>query len=112
MLPTSDSLEALLERAKGLVADLKRLKSAELKAPATKTALAEIAREWLRLSQSLQGSGVCDGDRLNGYDTSMKDLLAAVGTRARASALRKKLQPLVDGALKDVVVPVIQHEGS
>lgn len=112
MLPASDSLESLLERAKSLVAELKRLKSAEVKSAKIKNALADLAREWLRVSQLLKAAAIGEVAKLNAYDETMRGLLAATGTRARATALRRRLEPFADGALNDVVVPVIQYEGS
>ncbi len=112
MLPSSDALEALVDRAKHTAADLRKLKGAEVKRPELKERAAEVAREWLRNSQVVRAAGVCDQTKLDAYDDAMRDLLTAAGTRARASALLKKLLPFLDGAVTDVIVPVIQFEGS
>ena len=112
MLPTSESLESLLDRAKALAKELRVLKSQEVTKASTKESLAEIAREWIKVSQVLRSAGFCEGAKLSEFDSAMRDLLEAAGNRARASALQKRIQPFLDGALDHVIVPLIQHEGS
>jgi hypothetical protein len=112
MLPKSEELEALWGRAKKLSAELGRLKGAEVSRAGTKESLAAFAREWLRLSPAIRDAGICSAERLDHYDASMSDLLQSSNTRARASSLKRKLDSFADGALHDVVVPIIQFEGN
>lgn len=112
MLPRSDDLEALVERSKQLHKKVRKLGSAEISKANIKNQAAEIAREWIRHSQSLRQAGVCDATRLESYDQAMQQMLGRVGARVRASALRKDLDVLVDGAVDDIIVPLIKHEGS
>ena len=112
MLPSSDSLETLLEKAKELSKALTRLRGAEVTRRDLKESLASLAREWLRCSSSLKEAGCCQPDAIATFDSAMGDLLAGTGTRARASALKKKLDIFCGSLLDNVVVPLIQIEGS
>lgn len=112
MLPPSDALEAFHARAKKAASDLKKLAGAEVTAPALKTELAAIAREWLKLSPAIRHASICKPDRLDAYDKDMQEMLASTTTRARASALRAKVVGFVEDGIDDVIVPLITHEGS
>jgi hypothetical protein len=112
MMLKSDDLEALVERGKQLLKKLKPLGSAEIKRTDVKESAAAIARDWIRYSQALRQAGVCDANKLEGYDQSMQQMLGRVGARVRASALRNDLSAFVDGAVDDIVVPLIKYEGS
>jgi hypothetical protein len=112
MLPRSEALEDLLTQAKQVLVRLNQIGSAELGRSDLKDAVAEIARNWLRSSPAIRQAGICDSARLTHFDQSMQALLGAVGGRTRGSTLAKKLAPFIDDVLKDVVVPVIQFEGS
>jgi hypothetical protein len=112
MLPRSDELEALHARAKQATAELARLKGAEVTRAESKTALAAIAREWLKVSPAIRHVGVCEVSALDAYDGNMQALLSGTTTRARASALRKHLTPFVTDGVDDIIVPLIQFEGS
>lgn len=112
MLPSSDELELLHTRVKEAAAALKKVGGAEVTKAGTKNALADIAREWLKLSPSLRQSEVCDEAVLDSYDEDMRALLGGTTTRARASALRKRLDRFAAKAVGQVIVPVIQFEGS
>jgi hypothetical protein len=112
MVPSSEAIEALLTRAKEAAAALRKLKGAEVTRVELKTELASLGKEWLKISQSLRSASVVDGAKLGEFDSTMQDLASSASTRARASALLKKLEPFVDGLFSDVVVPLIQYEGS
>jgi hypothetical protein len=112
MLPKSEELEALWAIAKKLEADLKKIKNAEITQQGLKNRLAACAREWLRVSPSIHAAGICNAETLNTYDRAMSEVLNSTGSRSRASAVRKKLEPFVAGATDSIVIPVIQHEGS
>ena len=112
MLPTRDDLEALHARVKQAAAALKKVGGAEVTKTSTKETLAGIARDWLKLSPSLRQSSVCDGTVLDSYDEDMQALLSGTTTRARASALRKRLERFSAKAVDQVIVPLIQFEGS
>jgi hypothetical protein len=112
MLPSNDSIEGLVGRARELASDLRALGQREITQASIKANLASIAREWLRVSQSLRDRGICDAAKLSEYDQIMEDVLNSTTIRARASSVHKKLAPFVDGAVTSVVVPLIQFEGS
>jgi hypothetical protein len=112
MLPRSDDLEGLVERGKQLLKKVKPLGSGEIHKTEIKEAAASIAREWIRYSQALRQAGVCDATKLEAYDQTMQQMLGRVSARVRASALRKDITVLVDGAVDDIIVPLIKYEGS
>jgi hypothetical protein len=112
MLPSSDDLEALHARVKQAAAALKKVGGAEVTKAGTKETLAGIARDWLKLSPSPRQSDVCEGPVLDSYDEDMQALLTGTTTRARASALRKRLERFAAKAVDQVIVPLIQFEGS
>lgn len=112
MIPSSEELESLFNRAKQLSTSLRRLRGAEVTNATLKADLAALAREWLRISPSLKESSVCAHEKLASFDSAMQEILASNTTRARASALSRKLALFVNGAFQDIVVPVIQFEGS
>jgi hypothetical protein len=112
MLPSSDDLEALHARVKHAAAALKKVGGAEVTKTETKATLAAIAREWLKLSPLLRHSNVCDAAVLDSYDEDMQALLSGTTTRARASALRKRLEQFIEKAVDQIIVPLIQFEGS
>lgn len=112
MLPKSDDLEVLYGRAKNISVALGRIGSAELTNQDHKNEISDIARTWLRTSPVIREVGCCKNDVLEKYDVAMTELLSSSTQRARASALKKKLAPFVDGVVDAVIVPLIQVEGS
>jgi len=112
MLPSSDDIEALHARVKQATVTLRKIGGAEITKTDTKSALAAIAREWLKLSPLLRHSSVCDATVLDSYDEDMQALLSGTTTRARASAQRKRLERFVEKAFDQIIVPLIQLEGS
>ena len=112
MLPSSDELEALHARVKQVAGVLKKAGSAEVTKMSTKETLAGIARDWLKMSPSLRQSNMCEGTALDAYDQDMQALLSGTTTRARGSALRKRLTRFSTKAVDEVIVPLIQFEGS
>jgi hypothetical protein len=108
----SDDVEVLYGRAKSLSAELKRLRGAEVTKADLKNELAGLAREWLRLSPVVRELAVCRPERIEVFDQRMKELLTSTTTRARATALSAKLSDFIDSAFDDVVIPLIQFEGS
>ncbi len=112
MLPKSDDLEELYNRARKMCGNLGRRKTAEVTQQGVKDDLAAIARDWLRVSPVIRDAGCCKNDVLVMFDTQMTELLASTTQRARASALKNKLLPFVDKVVDSVIVPVIQVEGS
>ncbi len=112
MVPTSEAIEALVARAKEAATALRRLKGAEVRKAELKLELGSIGKEWLKTSQGLRNDAIVDGTKLGQFDAMMQELVSSVSNRARATALLKKLEPFVDTAFSDVVVPIIQYEGS
>ncbi|MEM9360713.1 MAG: hypothetical protein AAGB04_31445 [Pseudomonadota bacterium] len=112
MLPSSDDLEELYLEAKRLSQTLGRIGSAEVKKQEIKDEAAMLCRAWLRVSPSIREAGCCKADTLDLFDSSMSELLGSTTKRARASALKSKLQPFLDDMVDAVIVPIIQVEGS
>ena len=112
MLPSSDDLENLHARVREAETALKKLGAAEVTKSDTKEVLAGIAREWLKLSPSLREANVCDAAIVGSLDTDMQALLSGTTTRARASALRKRLERFSGKGVDQIIVPLIQFEGS
>jgi hypothetical protein len=112
MLPSSDDLEALHARVRQVTAALTKVGGTEVPDAATKENLAGIARVWLRLSPSLRQSHVCDGAVLDSCDEDMQALLSGTTSRARATTLRRRLERFSTRAVEQVIVPLIQFEGS
>lgn len=112
MLPSSDELEKLHARVREAAAALKKVGAAELTKAGMKDVLAGIAREWLKISPSLCQASVCEVPMLDSFDTDMQALLNGTTTRARASALRTKLDRFSTKAVDHVIVPLIKLEGS
>jgi hypothetical protein len=112
MLPKSDALEELYTRGKKLSGTLGKLKGAELTKQELKDEIADISRAWLRMSPGIREAGCCLSDILDQIDSAMTELLASTTARARASSLKKKLEPFISEMVDAIIVPVIQIEGS
>ena len=110
MMPTSEQLEAFLERLQGLDRDLSKQKQAECRAD-TVAEIKNIARDWLRLSEALRASGVF-GESSTSVDFAFKEMFQSTATRARASAYRSKLATVLGVFTDAVVVPLIRFEGT
>lgn len=112
MLPKSDDLEVFFERLKKAASNLAKLKGAELTQAALKSELADLARTWLRLSPLVKEAGCCKAEVLSEFDAAMSEVLASTSARARSSAIKKKIDPVIAKLVDSVIVPVIQIEGS
>jgi len=71
-----------------------------------------VAREWLKVSPAIRAAGICNNQELVRLDSAMQDIVGKATGSSRASALRANLKVLLDHGPKQVVVPLIQHEGS
>ncbi len=110
MNPTSEELEVFLERVSRAYADLGTNHSfARVEQSNT---VAEIARDWFRLSAALKETA--DGllPSVEQFDAIMADVLKASKQRTRASGFRKLLGPVKSNLMDAVVVPLMRHEGS
>lgn len=112
MLPSSEEVEAFVARVREADGRLAKLKGLEVKKADLIQVLAVLAKDWLRLSQRLRVSDVHDVATLQALDSLMNDVLNSTSTRARASAYRKKLAPLLSGYNESVLIPLIRFEGS
>jgi hypothetical protein len=112
MLPRSDEIEQIISRARQLAIDLRHIGQREITQSSLKEALAQLARDWLRISQTLRDQSVCDVSVLSNYDQLLEDVLNSTTIRSRASAVLKKLLPFVEEAMTTIVVPLIQYDGS
>lgn len=110
MTPTSEELEALLDRIGNAYSDLgSNHNFARVEQSNT---VAEIARDWLRLSAALKET--TDGllPSVEKFDALMTDVLKASKQRTRTSAFRKMLEPAKVALMDAIVVPLMRHEGS
>lgn len=110
MTPSSEDLEAFQERvakasnALGLNHNFTKAEHNNI--------LAELAREWLKLSSSLKESVEGLLPVLDKFDACMTDVLKATKGRTRASVFRKYLSPFKSQFLDELLVPLMRHEGS
>ncbi len=110
MTPTSEELEAFLDRVSRNCIDLGD--NHNFARVEQSSAVAELARDWLRLSAALKET--TDGllPSLEQFDAKMADILKASKQRTRTSAFRKLLEPVRSNLMDAVVVPLMRHEGS
>jgi len=111
MIPSSDQLETFQERLITVDKSLAKSKSAELTNQAMITELKNVSKEWLRLSEALRSADVATAATMI-IDTAFKDIFQSTNTRARCSAYRSKLKPVLDVFTNDIIVPVIRFEGT
>jgi len=112
MLPSSDELEAFHDRLQAVDAQLAKLKAAEVTDTGLIEQLADASKSWLRISAGLTAEGAFDAKVLAEVDGVMQAILASTRTRARASAYRSKLEPVLDRFTERILVPLIRIEGS
>jgi hypothetical protein len=112
MNPSSEDLESFHDRVKTLDAKLAKLGSAEVTRSELIAELATCSKEWLRVAPELRNSADGYLPSLDLYDIAMSGVLNATKQRSRASAIRTKLKPFVDGFVDAVVVPLMRYEGS
>lgn len=112
MIPSSDQLEAFLERLSALDRELFKLKGAEVRKVGTVAEIKAVSKEWLRFSEALRAGEALPQDNLNFIDAPLKQLLESTNARTRSSAYRKKLTPVIAAFTDKIVVPVIRFEGS
>ncbi|GEM_PF-4488449 len=112
MTPSSDQLEAFLERLHGLDRDLSKLKGAEVRKAETVGEIKTVARDWLRFSEAIRSIGALSNENLSFVDAHLKLLLQGTTARTRSSAYRKKLGPVISSFTDNIVVPMIRFEGS
>jgi hypothetical protein len=110
MTPTSEELEAFQDRIARAYADLGT--SQNFSRVDQSSGLADIARDWLRLSAALKET--TDGllPSVEQFDLKMAEVLKASKQRTRASTFRRLLEPVKLGLMDTVVVPLMRHEGS
>lgn len=109
---SSESLEAFSDRIKGLDSKLAKLGVAQIEKSELVTALATLAKDWLRLSPQLRNSANGYIPVLDAYDMGMSEILQATKARTRATVYRKKLQLFVEKFLDSVVIAYMRFEGS
>ena len=110
MTPTSEELEAFVDRVSQIYKELGANHNfARVDQSST---LADVARDWLRLSAALKET--TDGllPAIEQFDAKMAEVLKATKHRTRTSAFRRLLEPFKSGFMDAVVVPLMRHEGS
>jgi hypothetical protein len=112
MLPSSDELEQLHARAKHAWTVMKKKGAAEISQTQTKESLAQIARDWLRLSPSIRQADLCAAAMMASFDEDMQALLSGTTTRTRANTFGRRLERFVVKAVDQLIVPLIPYEGS
>lgn len=110
MTPTSEELEAFLDRVGHAYTELGA--NHNFARVDQSNAVAEIARDWLRLSAALKET--TDGllPSAEQFDSQMADILKASKQRTRTSVFRRLLEPLKSNLMDAIVVPLMRHEGS
>ncbi len=111
-IPDSDELEIFHEKVRNLDTQLAKFGGAEVTRAEVISELGNISKQWLKISTALAETGICDSDTLQKIDSTARDILQSTTTRARASAYRKKLSPLLDSFIPSIIVPVIKYEGN
>lgn len=109
---SSEALEEFSDRVKAVDTQLSKLSGSEVKKADLIAALAQLAKEWLRLSPELRNTAAGYMPALDTYDLAMAELLQATKARSRASAYRKKLAVFVETFLDSVVIAYMRFEGS
>ncbi len=112
MIPSSDQLEAFLERLQALDRELTKRKGKEVRKAETVAEIKAVSKDWLRFSEALRSVEALPQENLNFVDQQLKELLQSTNARTRASAYRKRLVPVVSSFTDRIVVPVIRFEGS
>lgn len=112
MIPSSDQLEAFLDRIQALERELFRLKGAEVRSNQTVTEVRDISKEWLKHSEALRSTGAVPQENLDFIDSKLRKTLQSTDVRTRASSYRKNVRPVVQEFTDRVIVPIIRHEGS
>lgn len=112
MTPSSDQLEAFLERLSALDRELAKLKRAEVRRTETVGEIKALSKDWLRSSEALRSVEALPQEHLSAIDSCLKEILQSTNARTRASAYRKKLAPVMSSFTDRIVVPVIRFEGS
>jgi len=112
MTPSSDQLEAFLERLHSLDRDLSKLRGAEVRKGETLAQIKAVSKDWLRFSEALRSMGAFPNENLALVDTQLKQLLQGTNARTRSSAYRRRLRPVIASFTDDIVVPTIRFEGS
>jgi hypothetical protein len=112
MLPSSDAIEALTHRAKQADRTLVKHGAKQSIPAAVKAEVAEIAREWLRVSPLIRAAGICSPAHISSLDSEMQGIITKTAGDSRATALRRSLKEFLAVAPKEIVVPLIQHAGS
>jgi hypothetical protein len=112
VIPSSDHLEAYLERLQALDKELAKLKSLEVTKSGLIAEIKTLSKDWLRLSETLRAENAVSLEALTFIDDPMKAILQSTNSRTRASAYRTRIEPIIDGFTDRIVIPVIRYEGS
>lgn len=110
MTPTSEELESFLDRVARAYTNLGAQR--HFARVDQMTELAELARDWLRLSAALKET--TDGlvPAIDKFDGLMAEVLKATKQRTRTTVFRTLLDPVKRDLMDTVVVPLMRHEGS
>lgn len=109
---SSEALEEFSDRIKLVDSQLSKLAGAEVTKTELVAALAQLAKDWLRLSPQLRNSAEGFMPVLDTYDLAMSEVLQATKARTRATAYKKKLAVFVEKFLDNVVIAYMRFEGS
>src|ERR1051325_9778943 len=111
-MPSSEQLEAFLQKLRDIDRDLAKLKDSEVRKAETLGEIKVVAKQWLMFSEGLRSVETILEKSLNHVDAQMKEMLQGADSRTRASTFRKKLKPALDSFMDGIIIPVIRHEGS
>lgn len=112
MTPTSDQLEAFLDRIQALEKELGKLKGAEVRKAENIAEIRTISKEWLKLSEALKSMEALPQENLSFIDNHLKKTLQATDVRTRSSSYRNNLGPVVSQFTDQIIIPIIRFEGS
>jgi hypothetical protein len=112
LFPSSDELESYYDRVKVVNRALAKMKGAEVTKQALLDELKSLAKDWLRWSDQLRRTEHFDDQVLDSFDLIWRGVLEATKLRTRSSAYQKRLNPLVDRFVAEIVIRLIKFEGS
>jgi hypothetical protein len=112
MIPSSDQLEAFLDRIQALDKELAKLRNAEVRKAETIAEVRSMSKDWLKFSESLRSTGAVPQENLEFVDDLLEKALQSTDVRTRSSSYRKNLGPVVSQFTDRIIIPIIRYEGS
>jgi hypothetical protein len=112
MVPSSEEVEGFGQRLTALRAVIEQRGNVELRANSpVLPKLAQLAKDWIMLSQRLKPAGIVAAATLGDCDQHMGELLGARGQGRRSPYYLTRLRAVEKRFTAEVVIPVVQHAG-